>query len=140
MSQHLQIRINNPIQQGVMIFIVAVLIMIFSKAGSKADFPWLTSGSFLLFFAVANNVQSIFAEHYGRYAQQSVLTFLTLLVGLGSMAYLVSGFTIFDKEVKFYRTIYIVLIMAYFTLMALCFVVRSFVDYLREQDQKNHGL
>jgi O-antigen ligase len=140
MAQYLNIRINNPIQQGVIIFICAILLMIFSKVGSKADFPWLTSGAFLLFFAVANNVQSIFSEHYGRYIQQSVLTFLTLLVGLGFMAYLVSGLTIFNEKIKYYRIIYMVLIMAYFTLMALCFVVRSLVDYLRIQDQRNHGI
>ncbi len=140
MAQYLNIRINNPVQQGVMIFSFAALIMIFSKVGSNAAFPWLTSGAFLLFFAVANNVQSIFAEHYGRYVQMSLYTFIALLVGLGGMAYLISGLTIFNEKVKYYRTIYIVLIMAYFTLMALCFVVRSLVDYLRDQDQKNHGI
>jgi hypothetical protein len=131
MSQHIEMKIPHPHRQGLVVLIAGLVFMLVGKFTASPTFPWLTSGAFLLLFVVFNNGLGIFADNFGQYVQQSMPVFVGLLVGLGGLAYLISGISIY--EAKSFRTIYVVLIMAYFTLLTLCLLVRQAADYLKDK-------
>lgn len=135
MSKYIELKIPAPRWQGIVVFGFVVLMMLGGKFIAKSPlFPWLTSGACLLLFIVFNNGASIFADHFYKYVQESMMVFIGLLLASGLLAWLISGYTIHEAEP--YRTIYIILIMAYFTLCALCLLIRSVVDFLLSKDKK----
>lgn len=138
MAQHLNINIPAPPKQAIAMAVGAALIMLVGKlVSSNPLFPWLTSGACLLFFVVFNNALAIFSDDFRQYVQHSMMSFLVMVIFLGLAAFLVSGISIFDA--KPYRTIYIVMIMAYFSLLAVGLLVRQIVDFLKAKDEKMHG-
>lgn len=135
MAQYLDIKIPRPYQQGLVIGGVAFGFMLVGKLlGLGTLFPWTSSAACLLLFLVFNNALSIFSDQFLVYAQESLLTFALTLIGLGLMAWLLSGLSINDAPP--FRTIYLVMVMAYGSLLALCFFLRSMVDYLRRKDEE----
>lgn len=138
MAQHLNINIPAPPKQAIGMAAVAVGIMLVGKLiSSNPLFPWLASGACLLFFVVFNNLLAIFSDNFAQYAQRSMISFIAMVIFVGLAAFLVSGISIFDAAP--YRTIYIVLIMAYFSLLSVSLLVRQIVDFLKEKDEKMHG-
>ncbi len=130
--------ITSPIKQAMGIAGAGVLMMLLGKlVFSDPLFPWMTSGACLLFFVVFNNLFAIFTEDFKKYVERSMVSFVGMVIFVGFAAFLLSGVGIFDAEP--YRTIYIVMIMAYFSLLVVAFLVRLIVDFLKEKDEKIHG-
>jgi hypothetical protein len=137
MSEHIKMNVPPPRTQAIILGGAALIFMLVGRfVLQKPDFAWTSSGAFLLFFIVFNNGAAIFTANYGKYVQQAVPTFLALLVAMGLLATLISGISIYDKPA--FRTIYIIMIMAYFSLMALAFFVRKAADFLHHRDQEMH--
>ena len=130
--------IPAPHTQGLLLGAAALVFMLIGRLIlQKPDFAWTSSAAFLLFFVVFNNGAAIFAANYGKYIQQALPTFVGLLLAMGLLATLISGISIYDKPA--FRTIYIIMIMAYFSLMALAFFVRKAADFLHSRDQEING-
>jgi hypothetical protein len=138
MAEHLKINNIQPRMQGLVLGATALVFMLVGRLIlQKPDFAWTSSAAFLLFFVVFNNGAAIFTTNYGKYVQQALPTFVALLVAMGLLATLISGISIHDKPA--FRTIYIIMIMAYFSLMALAFFIRKSVDFLNNRDQEING-
>lgn len=138
MAEHIKMNIPAPRTQGLILGAAALVFMLIGRLIlQKPDFAWTSSAAFLLFFVVFNNGAAIFTANYGKYVQQALPTFVALLVAMGLLATLISGISIQDKPA--FRTIYIIMIMAYFSLMALAFFIRKAADFLHNRDQEING-
>lgn len=136
-SKYFKISIPQPVTQALGIFAISAIMMPMGLILGEPTFCWTVSGAFLLFFIVFNNALGIFAENQFKYLQYSIYCFMGLLGSLGLLSYLLSGISIFEGEAV-NRTIYLVLILAYFSLLALSFMVRSIADFLQKRDEKLH--
>ncbi len=136
-SKYFKISIPTPLAQALGILSISLVMMLGAALGGNKDFPWLVSGAFLLLFVVFNNALGIFAENMFKYLQHSIYSFMGLIVSLGLLSYLVSGQSIFAERGQ-NRTIYIILVLAYFSLLALAFMIRSIADYLQKRDEILH--
>lgn len=136
-SKYFKISIPQPFTQALGILCISIIMMPMGLILGEPSFSWTVSGAFLLFFIVFNNALGIFAADQFKYIQYSVYSFMGLLVVLGLLSYLISGISIFgEKGVN--RTIYLVLILANFSLLGLAFMVRSIADFLQKRDEKLH--
>lgn len=132
----------KPRAQGLTIFIFGLICLPLFKLASAgvavtANYAWLTGGAMLLFYAVLNNLMVLTTEHLVKYIQESLLVFVGMMLGLGLVAYAVSGKTIF--EAGSYRSIYIVLVVGHFTLLAIGIFIRTIINYIKEKDKQIHG-
>lgn len=132
----------KPRIQGLAIFAFGLLCLPLFKLASAGisvttNYAWLTGGAMLLFYAVLNNLLILTAENLIKYIQESMLVFIGMMLALGLVAYLVSGKGIF--EAGSYRSIYIVLIVGHFTLLAVSIFIRTIINYIKEKDRQIHG-
>lgn len=133
-SKYFDMSIPKPMVQGAFVFIAALVMMLGGLGLEGGDWPWTAAGAFILLFTVFNNGLAIFSEKFSVYFQQSAYTFMALLVILGFAAYGISGESIFaGKGVN--RTIFLVLILAYFSLLAIAFMIRNVADFLQNRDE-----
>ncbi len=134
MSQYINLNIPTPFRQALLLGASSVVFMLVGRyATGTPSFAWTSSCAFMLFFIVFNNAAGIFADNFGKYVQQSLPVFAGLLLTLGLFATLISGLDI--RSLPAFRTIYIVVIFANFSLLALCFLVRRVADFLRDRDE-----
>jgi hypothetical protein len=134
-SKYFEISIPKPVIQGVFVLGVSTLMMLGGLGFEGGDWPWTVAGAFILLFTVFNNGLGIFANKFSVYFQQSAYTFMGLLVVLGFLAYFISGESIFaGKGIN--RTIYLVLILAYFSLLGIAFMIRNVADFLKNRDEE----
>ncbi len=136
-SSSFKTKIPNPPVQAIGVFVVSLFMMIAGSMSGDTTFPWLVSGAFTILFLVFNNAIGIFADNQFKYIQFSLYSFMGLIVSMGLMAFVFSGKSIFeDGGVN--RTIFIVLILAYFSLMGLSVLLRNVAEFLKEKDDKLH--
>lgn len=136
-SKYFKFEIPTPPAQALAVSAFALLMMIGGNLSGDTNFPWLSSGACTLLFLVFNNAVGIFAENQMKYIQLSLYSFIVLISALGFAAYLLSGHSIFDNG-GVNRTIFIILVMANFSLMGLCFMIRNIADFLQKKDEKMH--
>ncbi|WCL80997.1 hypothetical protein PPO43_13565 [Saprospira sp. CCB-QB6] len=130
-------KIPSPIAQVLGIFAAALLMMLAGGVASSANWTWMVAGAMLMFYALVNSVLSIFAAQRMRYYQFSLYGTMFLFFALGGLAQLISGQSIFEGPAN-NRSIFIVLLLAYFSLMALAFMLRSLADFMKAKDEEIH--
>jgi hypothetical protein len=136
-SSNFKTKIPTPPLQAIGVLIISFLMMLAGIIIGDETFPWLVSGAFSILFLVFNNAIGIFAENHFKYIQFSLYSFMGLIVSLALLAYALSGKSIFaDGAVN--RTIFIVLILAYFSLMGISVLIRNVAEFLKEKDDKLH--
>jgi len=137
MGKYIETNIPSPRKQALVLAGAALLFMLVGKIAASSElFPWLSSGAFMLFYVVSSNGASIFVDNYNKYVKESIQTFAAFVLSMVGTAWLVSGISIYDAG--HYRTIYVIMILAYFSLLGLCFMIRKVVDELVEKDKKIH--
>lgn len=129
--------IPAPPVQAIFIILISLIMMIGGLIFSDPTFPWVVSGAFTLFFLIFNNALGIFAENHLKYIQFSLYSFILLITSSSILAYLISGQTIFEKG-GINRTIFVVMIMAYFAFLGLTVMIRNIADYLQKRDEQLH--
>ena len=135
MTKFVVIDFFDPRKQAVGAGILSVFFMLVGRFVFAAPiFPWLSSAAFMLLFTVFNNGVSIFSHNFATYARLSLWSFAALIAASGLLAYLLSGMSF--AEVPTFKTIYAVLIIAHFTLLALCLLIRRSVEFLVHRDKK----
>ncbi len=136
-AKYFEFDIPTPPAQALAVSLFSLIMMIGGNIGGDANFPWLASGACTLLFIVFNNAIGIFAENQMKYIQLSLYSFIVLIMTLAFAAYLLSGQSIFeDGGVN--RTIFIILVIANFSLLGLCFMIRNIADFLQKRDEKMH--
>jgi hypothetical protein len=136
-SKYIKISIPIPPIQATFVLLISILMMLGSFFNSDTNFPWLISGAMTLLFVLYNNVLSIFAENQVKYIQISLYTFIIFTVLEACAAWFFSSTHIFENE-GVNRTIFVILIMAHFSLMGMCFLIRSVADFLQQRDEQMH--
>jgi hypothetical protein len=129
---------QNPLLQaaGVLaaVLVVNVAGAFLRSAGMTMDagFPWLVAASFLLFFAAANTVLSLFANNTEQYWTRSMIGFVGVATLAAGMAYMFSSMTM--KEAGSYKWIYIVLAITYVVFMLILQAIRKIVDFAQREE------
>lgn len=135
-SKYIELNVIHPYKQAAGAFVAALVFMFIGKFAIKSPtFAWQASTAMLLFFAVFNAASGIFVNNFMKYFQGSMLGFVSLILATGLVSTLVSGISIRDPSHS-YRTIYIVLILGFFTLLAMSFLIRGAVDFLSTKDKQ----
>ncbi len=98
-------------------------------------FPWMTTASFILFFAMFNSVFSLSAKNTTQYWGRSIYSFMGLAVLSGLMAYLFSSLSI--SEAGSYRWIYFVLTLGYLVFLSIVTFMRKIVEFA-QREEWNH--
>ncbi|MCH2045997.1 MAG: hypothetical protein MK212_17915 [Saprospiraceae bacterium] len=136
-SKYIELNVIHPYKQASAAFAAALLFMFVGKFIIKEPaFAWQASTAMLLFFTVFNAATGIFVNSFKKYLQGSMIGFVSLILGTGLVSTLVSGVSIKDPSHS-YRTIYIVLILGFFTLLAMSFLIRGVVDFLSAKDKQD---
>lgn len=132
----------DPVYQALMCFGAAFIVILAGKLVHfiglmviSNRFPWLTTASFILFFAMFNSVFSLSAQNTARYWGRSIYSFMGLAVLSGLMAYLFSAMPI--SEAGSYRWIYFVLTLGYLVFLSIVTFMRKIVEFA-QREEWNH--
>ncbi len=134
-SKYADISIPKPMVQGGFVLTIAMLMMLGGFVMEGDDWPWTVAGALLLLFTVFNNALGIFANKFSIYFQYSAYTFMGLMLILGLTAFGISGKSIFAGKGE-NQTIFLVLILAHFSLLAIAFMIRNVADFLKTRDEE----
>ena len=131
-------RLQNPVLQAGVV-LIAVLVFnigaIFARtAGMEVEqrFPWTIAAAFLLFFSVGNALILILAGDDEKYWSPSMLSYISVAVLAGLLAYLFSSLGI--NEAGPYRWIYIVLTFAYTIFVSIIGFMKKIVDFAQKEE------
>lgn len=124
-----------PKIQAVMVVGASLVFMLISKL--VFDDPlkiWLVSAAMILLHSIMANIQSILVADFAKYTKESIFSFLLTFIVLGGLSTFFSGLSIFDANS--YRTIYIVLLVTFFLFFGIILVIKSFLSFLKQKDDK----
>ncbi len=136
-TKYFKLSVPTPPLQAAIVAVISVIMMLAGMIFNDPAFPWLVSGAFTLLFLVFNNAMGIFADKHFKYIQISIYSFMLLIIFLSLMAYLISGESIFASK-GINRTIFVVMVMAYFFMLGLALFIRNAADFLQKRDEKLH--
>jgi peptidoglycan/LPS O-acetylase OafA/YrhL len=98
----------------------------------RPEKPWVFACTFLIFFIVFNVVFSLNAENTEKYWVQSMISFVINLLGLGGLAYLVSGLSI--TEAGSFKWLFTVITISYIIFMGIVRTLKSIVEYAEKEE------
>ncbi|MEO1514867.1 MAG: hypothetical protein AAFV95_07635 [Bacteroidota bacterium] len=129
----------SPILQAGFVFACVIVFTLggrmFNSIGileSGPLFPWMTSASFILFFAIFNSIISLAAKDLNNYWSRSIMSFMALAVCSGFSAYLFSSVTIW--EAGSYQWIYIVLTIGYLVFLSMMGFMKRVVEFAQREE------
>ncbi len=132
----------DPIYQALLCFGAVLLVTLTGKlvhfsglTQVSVKFPWMTSASFILFFAMFNSVFSLSTKNVNRYWGRSMYSFMGLAILSGLTAYLFSSLSI--NEAGSYRWIYFVLTLGYLVFLSMMSFMRRIVEFA-QREEWNH--
>ena len=94
---------------------------------------WQISAAPLLLLAVFFSAQGIIAPRFGAYMKEVIFTYMSLFIIMGAAASILTGTMIFDAG--HYRTIYVVLLFAFFVMLGMVTLIKSFLSFLEHKDE-----
>ena len=131
----------RPHMQLVGVFVATMLVIfggklvaLFGWVELEPLFPWMTTASFLLFFAMINSVLSLSSTDMSKYWTESMMSFIALAVAGGIVAWWVSGTKLADAAS--YKWIFMVLTFGYLVFMSIMRFMRKIVEFAQEEDRK----
>jgi drug/metabolite transporter (DMT)-like permease len=129
----------HPPYQALLCFVAALVFTLVGKLAQwtnllevPARFPWMTSASFLLLFAMFNSVSSLAVDNMMKYWGRSIYSFLGLAVASGLVAYLFSSLSI--SEAGSFRWIYFVLTFGYLVFLSIVTFMRRIVEFAQKEE------
>lgn len=132
-------RAYTPWLQAAVVFAAMAVLTIFAKLLGMSGalhvsdrFPWLTAAAFQLFFALFNSIISLTAKNLNNYWGQSIPAFGVLAVGMGALAWLISGIPI--NEAGSYRWIFIAVTFSYLVFLSLMGFMKKIVDFAQKEE------
>lgn len=132
-------KILDPIYQALLCFGAGLVITLGGKLLQWTDlvemsqrFPWTTSASFMLLFAMLNSVTSLAVKSMTTYWGRSIYSFMGLAIASGLVAYLFSSLSI--NEAGSYRWIYFVLTFGYLVFLTIVTFMRKIVEFAQKEE------
>lgn len=128
-------QVVSPKIQAALVVGASLFFMLISKM--VFDDPlkiWLVSAAMILLHSIMANIQSILVADFVAYTKESIFSFLFTFIILGGLSTFFSGLSIFDANS--YRTIYIVLLVTFFLFFGIIVVIKSFLSFLKQKDDK----
>jgi len=123
-----------------LILVFNLLGKMFSAMGVgliKEGSPWLIFTAFLLFFSLINSVLSISAPSQNKYWLHSIISFVSLGICGGVVAYLFSGLHM--DEAGSYRWIIFVFTLGYIIFLSMVRTMKKIVTLAQKQDKRLRG-
>ena len=130
----------SPIIQGIMILglIIGVQLIIRLLINPQDQFGrldyWITSGAFLLFFAVVCSVFSFSSPNPMKYYGQAITSFLLVAILGGLSAYYFSDIAL--SEAGSFSWIYTVLAVIFVVFLTIVNLMRKIVEIAKKQDKR----
>lgn len=143
LEKEINVHISPFIQLGAVFLVMLIWIgggIGLAKLGVLAEnphFPWLVSASMLLFFAIFNCVFSLNASDANRYWLYSIISYVILVVVAGSVAYLITGISIYDARSM--KWMYFVFTFGYLVFLSIVNFMRIIVKIARREDNSLRG-
>ena len=135
--------ISPFIQLGVVLAVI-LIFNLFSWIFTELDLlkenqgrPWLITTSFVLCFALINSVLSLSSLSQNKYWLHSIISYASLLVLGGSMAYFISGMGM--DEAGSYRWILLIFSMCYILFLSIVRAMKKIVTMAQQQDKGLRG-
>ena len=128
-------QVVSPKIQAALVVGASLVFMLISKM--VFDDPlkiWLVSAAMILLHSIMANIQSILVADFVAYTKESIFSFRFTFIILGGLSTFFSGLSIFDANS--YRTIYIVLLVTFFLFFGIIVVIKSFLSFLKQKDDK----
>ena len=129
----------NPVLQAGVIFGVMFSLLVLSKVANwvgMADFqdrfPWIIAASFLLFYVIFNSIFSLSSRDLNQYWVRSILSYVSLSVASGLMAYLFSMVTF--GEAGTIKWIFIVLTIVYLVFLSIVRFMKNIVEFAEREE------
>jgi len=132
------VKLQNPVNQGLMLLTAVLVFNIGAKAFSLSGmdveqrFPWTIAASFVLFFSAMNSVMSIFTKNLDSYWTRSILSFVGLAGISALLAKLFSQMSM--DEAGSYKWIFIVLTFGYLIFLFILSALRRIVDFAQREE------
>lgn len=131
-------KLSGLIALGVLIIILgSKLIAQIGLFESKDIFPWEMAFSGILFFALFNAIFSLSAKDANRYWMLSIFSFVSLVVVLSLIAWLLSGLTM--DEAGSFRWILIIFTFSYLLILSIVRAMKKIVGIAQKQDAALRG-
>lgn len=122
---------------GTLIMMGLSLFMPATPYSSTADImPWVVLCGMILFFALGNSILSFSASDGNTYWLHSIISFATLLIVGGLLAWWTSGVSIYDAGSV--RWLYFVLTLGYLVFLSIVNLIKFFVGLAQRQDNSRH--
>ena len=132
-------RLKNPFFQAGLILALNFAITLLGQAAggvgvssSVERFPWLSTASFLLLFAIFNSIISLLEEDNNKYWGRSITSFMLVALIGGFMAYLFSGLSIW--EAGSYSWIFIVVSIGYLVFSGMVMMMKNIVAFAQREE------
>ncbi len=130
--------------QAAVVITVCLVISLFLKFLSviklfevEALNYWITSATFLLFYALFNSLLSLSSKNQNAYWGQSIFSFMAVVIITGFVAYLLSSLSIYEAASM--KWIYMVLTLVYIIFLTIVRLMRTIVQIAIKQDKKLRG-
>jgi hypothetical protein len=124
----------SPFKQAGYAIVVAIVLMTLSKfmpvsaySTTAKIMPWTALCGVILFFAIGNSILSLGASAYKYYWMHSMISYASLLVVGGFLAYMFTGIGIYDAGSVSW--LYLVLTFCYLVFLSIVNLIKFFVNY-----------
>ena len=131
----------SPYYQLLFVLALTIIMMGLSYFMPKVQYsstasimPWVVVCGMILFFAILNSIMSFSASKDSNYWMQSMISFGTLLVLSGVLAWLVSGVSIY--EAGSVRKVFLVLTFGYLVFMSIVNLIKFLLDLSKKSDER----
>ncbi len=129
----------NPFVQALIVLLASIIFSLIGKMVNALNiievsdsFPWQSTASFLLFFAVFNSIFSLSSGDINKYWTKSIISF-GLLAGIsGLIAYFLSSISIYDAGS--YSWIYIILTFSYLVFLSIMGFMKAIVEFAQKEE------
>lgn len=134
----------SPFIQVGAVLIVILIFNLFSWIFTELNLldvnqgrPWLITTSFVLCFALINSVLSLSSPSQNKYWLHSIISYASLLIIGGSMAYFISGIGM--DEAGSYRWILLIFSMCYILFLSIVRAMKKIVTIAQREDKGLRG-
>ncbi len=132
-------KINDPLVQAAILVTTGLTMMSLNWAfnhwgivKTRALFPWSLATALALFFALLNSLLSLKAESFAKYWGRSMYSYMGLVFGLSSLAWLFSGIAI--REAGTYRWIFIVVTFGFLVFLSMVNFMKKIVNFAEREE------
>ncbi|MEX0812109.1 MAG: hypothetical protein WD048_07815 [Chitinophagales bacterium] len=120
---------KHPVLLGVCITALSLFLIVLSNFIPFAnEWAWKIASTALLFYAVTSVIFSIKQKKFRKYIFKTLLSFLSMLLLLGSASWLISDNA--SEHLKYYKTIYFCQFVFFLLIIGLAILFRGMLKFV----------